>query len=227
MEMTVVTLRQCSRGGPMLPMSCSAAGWVEAWEPVKRGSRAFALPLAEYLREFLRRLGAQTLPIHSTLKGWHLPPYQAAVRSDHWQQLWRVLEVPFRDMRTAYRYHVGGSAAPSLSTACEPRFKAPVDPSALDVDTTKSVASDASTNADGASDIDASSSCSGREEWMDSCAATGQGDRLRTSPSTRPEVRNTFLHWKEPSASKLRRVSSEPCLGRSANLSKAQYLVTL
>jgi hypothetical protein len=203
----------------MLPMSCSATGWVQSWEPVRKGSRAYGLPLAEYLKEFLRRIGAQPLPIHSTLNGWNLPPYQAAVRGDHWQQLWLVLEAPFRDMRTAYRYHVGGSAAPSLSTTCKPRFKAVVEPNDAKGDTVKSVACDASTNADSASDMDASSSCSGREERTDSCAdsITGEGDQdwASPSPSAQFEVRNTFLHWNAPSSSKLRRVSSEPCLGRN------------
>merc|ERR1712100_575736 len=124
----VVTLRKCARGGPLLPVVHPATGVVEGWEPVGKGGGAFTLPLAEYLQEFICRIGARPMAIHSTLNGWHLPPYQAVVRRDQWKQLWGLLEAPFRDMRTAYRYHIGGSAAPGLSTTVEPRFMAVAEP---------------------------------------------------------------------------------------------------
>lgn len=108
----------------MLPIGSTG---VKTWESVGRGGTC-ALPLPKYLTEFLRRIGAEPRAIHSTLHGWHLPPYQAVVRSDEWRQLWTSLEAPFREMRSAYRHHIGGSAAPELTTSCPPRLMSVAQP---------------------------------------------------------------------------------------------------
>lgn len=123
----VVSLRKCSRGGPLLPVGPRCNRWEQT--DTHAGLR---MPLCKYLQEFLSRLGVSGVNFHDSLDGRKLLPYQAAVLLDAWNRVRQILEQPLAEQRTAYRRLFGGSAAPDVRIVAEPRFATDVERDAPD-----------------------------------------------------------------------------------------------
>jgi hypothetical protein len=113
---TIVTLRKCTRGPPLLPRVAASNQEIN-WE-VQSVPRL----LTDYLREFCTRLGLPELTVQSTLQGRHLVPYQAAVPEAEWKTAWQRLEPYFREQKAAYRQLRGGTSAPEFTVGSTPRF---------------------------------------------------------------------------------------------------------
>jgi len=127
----ILSLRKCSRGGPLLPVTSPGdshrlSGW-EAPSTTGSDGAALKMPLADYLREFIARIGAPTIGIYDNVDGWTLAPYQAAVTRDEWERAWPVLEPLFREQRAAYRRLNGGSCAPDIAVSTTPKLHRPVN----------------------------------------------------------------------------------------------------
>merc|ERR1711957_427973 len=115
----VISLKKCMRGRPLLTLSAQPQRGPADWE------RDRCLPLASYLSDFLSTLGAPEVAVFDSLDGWRLAPYQAAMRRNDWAMSWKLLEEPFKEMRSAYRHLYGGTAAPDLSLNTKPKFVEP------------------------------------------------------------------------------------------------------
>jgi hypothetical protein len=121
----VVGIRRCSKGPPLLPSKpCRPdevsieAEWLEA----ESGGVRFGLP--EYLTAFLANLGITDTIVYDRIHGRQVVRYQAVLQSTAWEQVWAVLEAPFRVQRAAYRRRHGGSNAPDITIDMEPKFLA-------------------------------------------------------------------------------------------------------
>lgn len=75
---------------------------------------------AEYLRQFLERLGHQ-VPIYDTLDGKTLVPYQCVMVRESWMELRRDVLAALKLQKMAYRFRHGGTTAPSLVEDVCPR----------------------------------------------------------------------------------------------------------
>jgi len=126
---TIVSLRRCAKGVPLIPLHVDSEDWIPAVR--SDGSR---LPFCEYLQKFLDACDASgasggmlrghDLRIFSCLDGRQLVPYQAAVPQASWEHIWNRIREPFKRQQTAYRQLYGGASAPELTVTTEPRFVA-------------------------------------------------------------------------------------------------------
>ena len=116
---TVMCLRKCTKGQPMLP-PVRAMESADEWVPGVRedGTR---MPLAEYLYLLLSRCG-QEVQVFDSLDGRKLVPYQAAVQQGSLVQAWPLLQGALKRQRAEYRRFHGGSGAPEVKAGSEPRF---------------------------------------------------------------------------------------------------------
>ena len=133
---TILHLRNCNRGAPLLPVRPGAmptqsrpeeSGWVVVTDDDGIGScwtrwtdQEFTFYL--YLEEFLRRLDIQ-LRLYSELNGRALVPYQVAVRTLEWSSCRQHLEPAFHRQQRAYRRLNGGVSAPRIGEAPAARFQ--------------------------------------------------------------------------------------------------------
>jgi len=120
---TILTLRGCSRGLPLLPQeTCSERSTQTRvgdffWQPTP--DKGFVL--ASYMQQFLRRTGSDVKVFH-TMYGEHLMPYQAAILTEDWERVQEGFRDVFRSQCSAYRLLRGGSGAPKIRTDVGPRF---------------------------------------------------------------------------------------------------------
>jgi hypothetical protein len=178
-QYVIISLRKCSHGGPLLP--CTSLPVADSvWEQTDTHGRS-RMSLADYLREFLKRLNICGVTVHDSMDGQYLVPYQAAVRRGEWDRTWQILEDPYKAQRAAYRWLFGGSSAPELKLVQEPKFQTPGLAGLSDSDT---VSDGASTSGESA----------GRSS-----------DRSQDVP-----VRTTFVHFSAGPTLRRRRCGSMP-----------------
>mmetsp|Transcript_66618 Transcript_66618/g.168826 ORF Transcript_66618/g.168826 Transcript_66618/m.168826 type:complete len:395 (-) Transcript_66618:73-1257(-) len=120
---TILTLRGCSRGLPLLPQAtvCPISTSVQIggffWQPLQ--ADGFSLP--SYMQNFLRRAGLEAKVFH-TMYGERLMPYQAIVLTEDWERIRDRFQEIFKAQCSAYRLLNGGSGAPKLRSDVGPRF---------------------------------------------------------------------------------------------------------
>lgn len=108
----VVVVQQCTRGPPL--RLCPGG----SWEPLDRDA-PFWLP--GYLAELLCALGFPC-EVFGSHAGQELVPYQAALPWAAWLAVAERVAAAWHAQRAAYRRHHGGSGAPRLREAPEPRY---------------------------------------------------------------------------------------------------------
>ncbi|CAE7773448.1 unnamed protein product [Symbiodinium necroappetens] len=131
---TILHLRNCNRGPPLLPFSPSTLpqrrldeSWVlvtddqgidSYWTRWNTPDFNFYL----YLGEFLHRNNIQ-LKLYGELNGKCLVPYQVAVRTQDWSLCKDQIHSAFHNQQRAYRRLNGGVAAPRIGEAPAARFQ--------------------------------------------------------------------------------------------------------
>ena len=134
---TILHLRGCNRGVPLLPVLDDAE--VQAISEVD-GSACVLITgedgvdsywtrwtdqnftFRAYLQEFLRRSGIH-LNVHTELSGRKLVPYQVAVSTSEWEACKQDVLAAFHKQQRAYRRMNGGVSAPRVGEAAEARFQ--------------------------------------------------------------------------------------------------------
>jgi len=178
-QYVLISLRKCSHGGPLLPCTSPPVA-VSVWEQTDTHGRS-RMPVAEYLREFLKRVGVSGVTVHDSLDGQYLVPYQAAIRRGEWDRAWKTLEEPYKAQRAAYRWLFGGSSAPELQLVQEPKFQTP--------------------GSGGLSDSDMVS---------DSASTSGESTGRSSDRGQDVPVRSTFVHFSTGPTLRRRRCGSMP-----------------
>ncbi|CAE7726525.1 unnamed protein product [Symbiodinium sp. CCMP2456] len=131
---TILHLRNCNRGPPLLPFSPSTVpqrrldeSWVLVTDDqgidsywMRWNTPDFNFYL--YLGEFLHRNNIQ-LKLYGELNGRPLVPYQVAVRTQDWSLCKDQIHSAFHNQQRAYRRLNGGVAAPRIGEAPEARFQ--------------------------------------------------------------------------------------------------------
>lgn len=118
-----LALRNFNRGPPLLPSDESVIiqdghdRGLSCWMPFEPRKK---FCFAEYLRQFLERLGHQ-VPIYDTLDGKTLVPYQCVMVRESWMELRRDVLAALKLQKMAYRFRHGGTTAPSLVEDVCPR----------------------------------------------------------------------------------------------------------
>lgn len=109
----VLTLKKCTAGPPLLPSKIAGRKWQLA--------EGFCWRLAVYLTQLVDRLGID-MEVLDSFDGKPLAPYQAVVRREDWQNIRDRVAHVLVNQRRAYRRLFGGSGAPAIVEASEPRF---------------------------------------------------------------------------------------------------------
>jgi len=124
-QYTVVGLRKCQRGPPLLPVvsgeATEGAVFADAKIPYWVHSEKEGFSFSSYLRRFLAAL-REPAEVFDSLDGRYLVPYQACMHTSVWERVWPSIEAAFKEQRAAYRRLNGGSGAPTLVIGAEPRF---------------------------------------------------------------------------------------------------------
>jgi hypothetical protein len=114
----VVGVCRCTHGPPLLPGEASGGGL--EWTPPDTPE----LHLATYLATCMRRFSGVDWSdrIASHLNDQPLVFYHAAVKEDHWRELWDTMMKPFAEQRTLYRRIHKTKKAPELFFGVKPRI---------------------------------------------------------------------------------------------------------
>lgn len=121
-----LALRNFNRGPPLLPSDEHDESVIiqdghdrglSCWIPFEQKKFCFA----EYLRQFLDRLGHGLVPIYDNLDGKTLVPYQCVMVRESWMELRREVLAALKLQKMAYRFRHGGTTAPSLVEDVCPR----------------------------------------------------------------------------------------------------------
>ncbi|CAE7213289.1 Slc9a8 [Symbiodinium natans] len=129
----VLTMSSFKRGWPMIPtddpedkdvtviqagQSQGLANWVQ-YVPLQHGHSHFCL--SDYLQLFLERMG-ETMPVHQSLDGQDVLPYQCVVAREHWCRMHERFHPAFALQKAAYRRAKGGKTAPKIVEDIAPRL---------------------------------------------------------------------------------------------------------
>lgn len=121
---TVLTLKSCPRGPPLIPCRGVDKEIIfdpnsvryHVWEAPSR--EGFSFPL--YMRALLSAAGCD-IPVYDGCYGLKLAPYQALVVNAEWEPIKSVFFELFSVQQAAYRHMNGGKGTPKVQPA-EPRF---------------------------------------------------------------------------------------------------------
>jgi len=117
----VVALKKCCRGPPLVPFTASPPQPLEPLHWMPQDDPA-GFSLSRYLQLLLIACGLDSGSIFDSLDGRYLVPFHAAVKRSVWPVLWQTLDIIFKEQRSAYRRHYGGSGAPHIQADVAPRF---------------------------------------------------------------------------------------------------------
>lgn len=120
---TILSLRGCSRGSPLLPQGVQHANTTQEsiggffWQPWEEDTFSFAT----YLKRLFQMSGCDA-GAFDTLYGQQLVPYQAVVLTEDWIRIQDDFKPLFHAQCSAYRFVRGGNGAPKIRTEVEPRL---------------------------------------------------------------------------------------------------------
>eukprot|EP00929_Paragymnodinium_shiwhaense_P018949 TRINITY_DN13075_c0_g1_i2.p1 TRINITY_DN13075_c0_g1~~TRINITY_DN13075_c0_g1_i2.p1 ORF type:complete len:394 (-),score=65.14 TRINITY_DN13075_c0_g1_i2:398-1579(-) len=121
---TVVTLRGCCRGPPLLPHLERSQTTTEKeiggyyWEAPQKGG---CLPFSTVLLHLLKTCGSNA-QVFTSMYGQRLVPYQVAVLTSSWMDVEAPLQQLWTAQCSAYRFVRGGSGAPKLAADLKARI---------------------------------------------------------------------------------------------------------
>ncbi|CAL1130671.1 unnamed protein product [Cladocopium goreaui] len=133
---TVLSLRTCPQGRPLLPGACPLAlnlgedPWCVLLDLPEGADPAFTFwfrPVGDfnfpnYLFLFLAAIGCPQVQVFSSIDGRPLVPYQAVVRRSQWLEVNSSFEAAWKVHKMAYRKLNSTKHAPTISEAKTPRF---------------------------------------------------------------------------------------------------------
>jgi hypothetical protein len=195
----VVEVRGCTSGPPLLPtrMGDASLRWVA---PDDR-----YMHLSTYLALAMKRLTGKdwSQRILPHMSGNYLVRYQAAVREEHWRELWDVLMKPFNEQRSEYRRKNDTHRAPDMffgvkARTCQPEKTPDAEP---DVST---VASDGKESDEASDGIPLPRAAEWLEYWQQTAIPT-----QRTFIEFASHISETGMPRRSPSAPDLSRLADD------------------
>ena len=130
---TILNLRGCNRGVPLLPLNDEEVSHLteDSSYVVIKGEDGVESYWARwndneftfhaYLKDFLQRVGIE-MTVFTELSGRKLVPYQVAVLSHQWTQCREEVIAEFHRQQRAYRRMNGGVSAPRVGEGPDARF---------------------------------------------------------------------------------------------------------
>eukprot|EP00931_Biecheleriopsis_adriatica_P052227 TRINITY_DN30360_c0_g1_i1.p1 TRINITY_DN30360_c0_g1~~TRINITY_DN30360_c0_g1_i1.p1 ORF type:complete len:386 (+),score=41.93 TRINITY_DN30360_c0_g1_i1:53-1159(+) len=117
----LVSLKRCSSGPPLLPISSEREEADVVIDGVGWKLLETVIALSDYLRRLFQACGCNCR-VFKSLDGWVLVPYQAVVLREEWEEYGPLIRSVWSRQEAAYRLAYATKSWPKLATDHRPRY---------------------------------------------------------------------------------------------------------